>query len=142
MSKDILPFDRLPKDEYPKEPFFAAEHSNYEIVCEEKEVKTVFISGAITNDWDNYKEKFAIAEAKLTAMGYYVLNPAWLPQYGFSVEAYMRIDRAMLMECQAIVLLPDWIISDGAKDEFLAATEAGKVILYYEDLIKEEIENV
>ena len=87
--------------------------------------RTVYIAGKISGD-PNYKEKFAAAQNKLEAVGCIVLNPAWLPSEGFEYEAYMRISTAMLMECEEVCFLPDWISSCGAHREFVLACRLGK----------------
>ena len=77
--------------------------------------KKIFISGQITGD-QNYKDKFAKKEEELKELGYLVMNPAVLPE-GLTWEEYMRITLAMLSVCDAILMLPDWEESEGAKVE-------------------------
>lgn len=91
--------------------------------------KTIYIAGKITGD-PNYKEKFAAAQKRLEAAGYIVLSPAVLPSVGFEYEAYMRMSRAMLRECDEICMLPDWKESRGAMEEYLYAQRFEKGICY------------
>lgn len=75
--------------------------------------KTIYLAGKITGD-PNYRAKFEAAQKFLEAQGHIVLSPAVLPSEGFSWEAYIRMSRAMLKECEAICFLPDWTDSTGA----------------------------
>lgn len=93
---------------------------------------TVYIAGKITGDED-YKSKFARAEQMLRESGYIPVNPAWLPSEGFTYEAYMRISRAMLDECDAVFLLSDWAESSGAVSEWRRAASADKSVLMLYD---------
>lgn len=97
---------------------------------------TVYIAGKISGDPD-YKPKFKTAQDNLEKSGFIVLNPAWLPSEGFSYDAYMRMGEAMLRECNAICLLPDWESSDGACKELRLAASLKKTIMYYSDIISE-----
>lgn len=80
----------------------------------------VYIAGPISRD-PEYKEKFAAAEARLKAAGYFAMNPAVLPYPGLPYESYMRISGAMLHECGAIHMLPGWENSPGAVVEYSQA---------------------
>jgi hypothetical protein len=89
---------------------------------------TVYVAGRITGD-PRYRRKFKRAARGLRALGFCVLNPAILPPAGFSYAAYMRMTQAMLDECEAVALLPDWADSPGATAEYERAKETGKMIL-------------
>lgn len=91
--------------------------------------KTIYIAGKITCD-PNYREKFAAAQSKLEAEGYIVLNPAVLPSEGFTYEAYLRMSEAMLVECDAVCMLPGWQDSRGARREFVIAAKSDKEIMF------------
>lgn len=86
-----------------------------------------YIAGRISTD-PNYKAKFKKAEEVLQAHGCIVMNPAVLPA-GFKWEEYMSITMAMLEVCDAIVLLPGWRKSRGAKREYYRARTQGKIIM-------------
>lgn len=88
---------------------------------------TIFISGKITGD-ENYREKFGQAAGVLEEKGYIPLSPAILPE-GLSYGAYMRICAAMLIECDGVLFLPDWIESKGAREEFINAHTNGKRLM-------------
>lgn len=97
-----------------------------------KEMKKVFISGAITG-CDGYKEKFLQAEEYLKSFGYAVMNPAVLDE-GFEHGEYMKVTLAMLSVCDTIYILPCAVASKGAIEEILEAVKAGKNIMLHEDL--------
>ena len=84
----------------------------------------------ITED-PNYKEKFSKVQAHYEGQGYIVLNPAILPA-GLKNADYMQICLAMLGCADAVVMLPDWNDSPGAKLERASALYSGKVIIYLE----------
>ena len=75
--------------------------------------------------------KFNSAEWKYRLKGHTVLNPAKLPySEKISYEACMRICLAMLAEADGIVLLKDWLDSNGAKREKAFAEERGIEVIY------------
>ena len=94
-------------------------------------VKTVYLAGKITGD-EGYRKKFARAAKKLGEAGCVVVSPAVLPD-GFAYEAYMRMTSAMLDECDAVCMLPDWVDSHGARYEYGRATAMGKPIFMFVD---------
>ena len=97
-----------------------------------KEMKKVFISGAITG-CDGYKEKFLQAEKYLKSFGYAVMNPAVFDE-GFEHGEYMKVTLAMLSVCDTIYILPCAVHSKGALEEILEAVKTGKNIMWHEDL--------
>lgn len=92
--------------------------------------ETVYLAGKITGDM-NYKAKFAAAAEKLEAAGFAVVNPAVLPERGFTYPQYIRMSQAMLDECDAICLLPDWIRSSGAAHEHMRARDKHKRVFLF-----------
>lgn len=87
----------------------------------------VYIAGPITGVED-YRERFAEAERRLTAQGYIALNPAILPD-GMATADYMRICLAMLDTADAVAMLPGWGKSVGAGIEHTLARYTGKKII-------------
>ncbi len=88
---------------------------------------TVYLAGKITG-LDDYKQKFDAAQKFMEEKGYTVLSPTILPSKGFSYDAYIRMSSAMLRECDAICLLPNWRDSNGANKEYAEALASGKTI--------------
>lgn len=77
--------------------------------------KTVYIAGPITGI-KNYWEPFEKAEDVLSGMGFTVLTPTRLPG-GMSNAQYMRMCLAMIDAADAVLFLPDFDISAGARLE-------------------------
>lgn len=90
--------------------------------------KVIYIAGPITGVED-YKVRFASAEAQLEAQGHIVLNPARLPE-GMAYEAYMPICLAMVQAADMVVMLPGWGDSKGAIAEYACAHALGKEMLW------------
>lgn len=89
-------------------------------------MKVIYISGAITGRID-YKERFNQMEKKLQSMGYTVLNPTRLPR-GLTYEQYTRINIAQIDAADAVVLLPKWEESQGARLEVEYCRYIGKPV--------------
>jgi hypothetical protein len=75
----------------------------------------IYIAGRITGDAD-YKEKFRKAASYLSRNNRSILNPATAPA-GMSAADYMRLSFVMIDICDAVVFLPDWEASPGARLE-------------------------
>ena len=90
----------------------------------------IYIAGKISDD-KNYKKKFKKAERALKKKGHSVMNPAWLVEYkAFSWIDYMIVSEAMQRRCEAVLFLPDWKQSDGARIEHNRAKNSGQKIFY------------
>ncbi len=89
-----------------------------------------YIAGKITGD-SNYKDKFYKAEEKLKSLGHSVMNPACLSDYkDFTWEDYMAVTSSMQKCCDAVLFLPDWIASKGAKQEHEMALSLNQKCFY------------
>lgn len=97
---------------------------------------TVYLAGKITGlDRAATLEKFNRAARTLTDMGFDVLVPTVLPVLdSLSHRDYLHICYAMIDVCDAIVLLPDWEQSAGAKMEREYGRRHNKKIMYYSEL--------
>jgi hypothetical protein len=111
-------------------------------------MKKIYISGKISGLPENeVKEKFDKAEREMLERGYEVVNPLKkaIP-YSASWQIHIAIDIILLMGCDAIYLLSDWIYSRGASLEQKIAETTGKEIIYqqtpYYLTLKQIIENV
>lgn len=88
----------------------------------------VYISGPMTGYEDYNFPAFDDAAQKLTAFGHEVINPADNGVVdGWSWSDYLRLDLRLLTECDAIVLLPGWAQSRGARLERHVAKELGLI---------------
>lgn len=89
--------------------------------------ETVYISGPITGyDLSERKLAFLKVQHMLEALGYKAVNPL---DNGIPDDApyhvHMRADLQMLLDCDAIYMMPGWEQSTGAKLELNVATSCG-----------------
>ena len=77
--------------------------------------RKVYIAGKISGDAD-YHAKFARVQTALEGEGYIPLSPSVLPD-GMTTADYMRICFAMIDVADAVLFLPDWEASPGARLE-------------------------
>lgn len=94
--------------------------------------KRVYISGAISGRLpEDVFEDFDRAEDKLESLGWEVVNPLFngLTE-AHSWAEHMRADLRMMLECDAIALIPGWSESRGARFEITVALELGMSIMY------------
>jgi hypothetical protein len=83
----------------------------------------------------NFPAFFAAAE-KLRAMGHEVINPAEVDQGETPTwAACMRNDIPLLVSCEAVVRLPGWQDSKGARLEVAIAAELGMSRLDLADFV-------
>jgi hypothetical protein len=97
-----------------------------------------YLSGAITHQ-TNFKEYFARYEAELRDKGVTdIFNPAaieWPEDVKW--ETCLKYDLKFLVDCDCIVLLPNWRLSRGAQLEIYVAEKLGIRIVEFHDLIQE-----
>lgn len=79
------------------------------------EKKIIYIAGPVTGV-ERYWEPFEKAQDELEAAGFIALSPTWQPK-GMSNAQYMRICLAMIDSADAVLFLPNWYRSEGARVE-------------------------
>lgn len=99
-------------------------------------MKRVYIAGRMTGLPDNGYPAFHAAAAQLRGMGLEVLNPAenQEPPCG-SWLAYMRMAVAQVASVDAVVLLPGWEQSRGARVEFNLAVGLGLSVMTLDQML-------
>ena len=98
------------------------------------DIMKVYIAGKITGEPEEAcRDKFLAAERRLRLNGYQPVNPFRYGQERGTDETtwneYMKLCIPKLLECDAILLLPDWKDSEGAKFEKLIADKLNIKIL-------------
>lgn len=87
----------------------------------------VYVAGPMTGlpEWN--RPAFAEAEARLTAVGFEVVNPAAMPEPCENPEwlDWMRACIPQLLTCDGVATLPGWSRSSGALTEVTLADSLG-----------------
>lgn len=83
-------------------------------------MKKIYIAGKVTGlPQDEVVEKFAAMQKKIENLGFEAVNPIEIVKdFNTPWNQAMRLCIAALTLCDAIVLLPDWMCSNGAKIEW------------------------
>jgi hypothetical protein len=83
-------------------------------------MKKIYIAGKVTGlPKDEVVEKFAAMQKQIEEMGCEAVNPIEIVKdFNTPWNQAMRLCIAALTLCDAIVLLPDWFSSNGAKIEW------------------------
>lgn len=94
--------------------------------------KKIYISGQISGlTPDEYRANFLEAARQLHAQGYEVVNPIF---NGVDTtqpwQVHMKTDIRLLLDCDAIYMLPNWELSNGATLEREIAKALGFAIEY------------
>ena len=105
-----------------------------------------YISGAMTSCPDTYRDNFRKAENYLVTLGHDVFNPSYLSDYLIESKhlkgkefdnnnryIFLREDLKALLNCDTIVMLPNWKVSEGAKLEKYVAEQCGIKVLYLQE---------
>lgn len=102
-------------------------------------MKRIYIAGLMTGLPEFNFPAFNEAAAKLRAMGYEVENPAENPEPSCgSWLAYMRMAVRQVSRVDALVLLPGWEKSRGARVEFNLAVGLGLSVMTLADATVKE----
>ena len=104
----------------------------------------MYLSGAITgHDKAATERKFKDAEQEARRRGYVPVSPLnnGLPESA-SYEQHMARDLEMLRTCSAVLMLPDWEESPGARRELREAVEHDKKIIFYKPQKDNTMENL
>ena len=87
--------------------------------------KRIYIAGPMTGHPEHNFPAFHSAAGRLHEAGYEVVNPA--DNFGGRTDlprsSYLRADVVLLLQCDAMAVLPGWETSLGAKLEYLLARE-------------------
>lgn len=83
-------------------------------------MKKIYIAGKVTGlPKEEVVEKFAAMQKKIESLGFEAVNPIEIVKdFNTPWNQAMRLCIAALTLCDAIVLLPDWMNSNGAKIEW------------------------
>ena len=102
----------------------------------------IYISGKITGlPLPEVRQRFADAAALLDAIGFEAVNPLNNGlEAGAGWKEHMTADIRMLLDCDAIYMMDNWIGSKGASIEYDAATRLGKDIWFESKVCRENKE--
>lgn len=93
-----------------------------------------YIAGPVTGIEDSNRPMFDQAAAWLEQQGAVAINPTVLPEGLRSHQSYMNICIPMLREADAVLFLPGWHKSVGAKMEFDEAKRLGMPMYVYKPI--------
>lgn len=95
----------------------------------------IYISGPMTGIEDFNKKAFNYWANKISFRGHEAVNPATLPTpITPDWTEYMKQDIKALLDCDAVLCLPGWQFSRGAKIEINLAVELGLKVFEALDL--------
>lgn len=100
----------------------------------------IYISGKITGlNYADVESKFKDAQELLTNIGFDVINPL---NNGLtkehSWEQHLGKDIELLLQCDAIYMMDNWMNSIGARIEYQTAVEMNKDILFESKVVVQE----
>lgn len=82
----------------------------------------VYLSGPIAGKEDKNRHEFREVEYEWTQAGWIVLNPTeFVQNLNKSWEECLRYDLKVLLDCDAVAVLPEWFLSRGASLEVAVA---------------------
>lgn len=94
--------------------------------------KIVYIAGPMSGLPEYNRPAFNTEALHQQQKGHVVLNPANLPD-GLTQQQYMGICIEMVKIADEVIMLPNWVNSQGSTAEFHYAMKCGKVIRQAED---------
>lgn len=97
---------------------------------------SLYLSGPMTGVPKNNFPAFQAAAMKLRAQGWLVMSPAESGLMG-TREDYMRHDIALILQCDAIVVLPGWENSEGCLVELAVAAAIGVPAYLLEEFLQD-----
>jgi hypothetical protein len=105
-------------------------------------VKSLYIAGPMTGLPESNYPAFHDAARVLRGMGYTVENPAENPRPpGGEWVEYMRMSLRQLSRVDALVMLPGWQNSRGARIEVDTALKLGLNVFTFEEAVRIPVED-
>lgn len=99
-------------------------------------MEKIYISGKVTGlPMEEVEDKFMQAASIVRHHGCLAVIPVHHCRPEWSWQRCMKVCLALLLECDTILLLPDWKKSRGAKIEFLMAVACGLRIVKLKQFI-------
>lgn len=101
----------------------------------------IYISGKITGlPLQEVKERFASAQALLEEIGFETVNPLkkGLPESA-TWEQHMVKDIELLLQCDAIYMMDNWVDSTGASIEYDVAMRTGKDVWFESNVVRNNL---
>ena len=97
-------------------------------------MKKIYIAGKVTNEpFVETAAKFKEAQTTLERLGFEAVNPIEVVNNtNESWESAMKICLKAMLECDGIILLPDWQFSYGARIERQLADDLDMTICNYD----------
>jgi len=104
-----------------------------------------YLAGPMRGIPDNNRNSFIEAAERLRRIGHEVFSPAEASQADATDETFTQMMGELipeLLKCEAVVVLPAWGRSEGAKLEVLVALSTGKPVYAYHQHRPEVLEHL
>lgn len=104
-------------------------------------MSTIYVSGPVTGHEDTAPVAFDVAEADLICSGDFndVANPCAVCPPGIPHEEAMRRCLRVLLDCDAMALLPGWETSRGCLAEYAVACAIGIPVKTIDQWLESEL---
>jgi nucleoside 2-deoxyribosyltransferase len=98
--------------------------------------KKIYIAGKVTGEpVHSTALKFAMAKKKIEARGFEAVNPIEVVgDFRTPWDVAMKLCLKALLDCDAIIMLPDWYESNGARLEHQLATDLKKPVFNFTEV--------